>query len=144
MDGIPSLPLRLMEMLEKAHAGADKKIYVVANMGFFESKQIVNLLSMVKKWCEKCGFKYCGGIAIGAGQMMGQVIRYKSNGPGKFVYDDLLRFGEAINAGEAVEDIYTKSNKFPLIAYYIYGNKGMVKAGKSCGLSKRDLMKRID
>ncbi|WP_051204312.1 flavodoxin family protein [Butyrivibrio sp. VCD2006] len=143
VDGIPALPLRLMEMVEKECTDGDKKIYVVANMGFFESEQIVNLLSMVKTWCEKCGFKYCGGMAIGAGEMMGQVLKFGSNGPGKFVYDELIRFGEAINSSEAVEDIYTKSNKFPRIAYFLAGNSGMTKSGKSNGLSKKDLMMRI-
>ena len=144
VDGIPALPLRLMEMVEKKHGSGEKKIYVAANMGFYESKQIENLLDMVKSWCKKCGFKYCGGMAIGAGAMMGQVMRFGSNGPGKFVYDDLLRFGEAINASEAVEDIYTKANKFPRIAYFIAANSGMKKDGKNNGLSKRDLMRGID
>ncbi len=143
VDGIPALPLRLMEMVEKDHADSNKKIYVVANMGFFESKQIENLLSMVKTWCEKCGFTYCGGMAIGAGEMMGQVLGFGSNGPGKYVYNDLIRFGEAINTSEAVGDIYTKSNKFPRIAYFTAANSGMKKSGKGNGLSKKDMMKQI-
>lgn len=35
-------------------------------------------MSMVKTWCEACGIEYCGGIAIGAGDMMGRVIHYET------------------------------------------------------------------
>ncbi|WP_197027096.1 flavodoxin family protein [Butyrivibrio sp. MC2021] len=147
VDGIPSTALKLMELLEKECAAGsavsrDKKIYVVANMGFFESEQIGNLLSMVKTWCEKCGFTYCGGIAIGAGGMMGNVIKYGHHGPGKFVYEELLRAAEAINASGVIGDIYTKSYKFPRIGYIMYGNKGFLMKAKENGLRKRDLYKK--
>ena len=56
----------------------------------------------------------------------------------------IFKLGEAINASEVVDDIYTKANKFPRIAYFIAANSGMKKDGKNNGLSKRDLMKRID
>lgn len=138
VDGIPSTPLKLMELIERECAGieasvSDKKIYVVANMGFYESRQIVNLLSMVKDWSEKCGFQYCGGIAIGAGEMMGQVIRFGDNGPGKYVYEDLVRMADAINASDPMGDIYTKANKFPRLAYFVAANAGFRKSMKNAG-----------
>jgi multimeric flavodoxin WrbA len=147
VDGVPSIVLKLMELLEKecaenSEVSRDKKIYVVANMGFFESKQINNLLSMVKTWCEKCGFTYCGGIAIGAGGMMGNVIKYGCHGPGKLVYEELMRAADAINASGEIGDVYTKSYKFPRIGYIMYGNKGFLMKAKENGLSKRDLYKK--
>ena len=56
----------------------------------------------------------------------------------------IFKLGEAINASEVVDDIYTKANKFPRIAYFIAANSGMKKDSKNNGLSKRDLMKRMD
>lgn len=141
VDGIPAETLRFMETLEKRYKGIDKKVYVVANMGFFESKQIENLLSMVKTWCGVCGFEYCAGLAVGAGEMMGQVLGFGSNGPAKYVYDSLITFGELISNSGKAEDVYTKSNKFPRFLYFLAANSGMRKGGKENGLSRKDMLK---
>lgn len=127
VDGVPSAVLKLMELTERACAGSgapvrDKTVYVVANMGFYESRQLENLLGMVKSWCEKCGFTYGGGVAVGAGEMMGQVLRFGDNGPGKYVYEDLLKLAEAIKTSASVGDLYTKANRFPRPAYFLAAN----------------------
>ena len=146
VDGVPSTPLKLMELVEKECAGKegfckDKDIYVVANMGFYESRQIENLLSMVKSWSEACGFRYCGGIAIGAGEMMGQVIRFGDNGPGKYVYEELVRMADAVNASAPVGDICTKANKFPRLAYVVVAHSGFTRSAKKNGLTKRQIVR---
>ena len=135
VDGIPSSPLRLMEKLEKECAGSGIKIYVVANMGFYESKQIENLMSMVKTWCDKAALNYCGGVAVGAGEMMGQVLKFGSNGPAKNVYEGLEKLAAAIKASDSIGDIYADANKFPRILYFIAANSGMRKSVKSGGVS---------
>ena len=48
-------------------------VYVVSNLGFYESEQISILLEIVKNWCSRMGFPYGGGLAIGAGEMMGSL-----------------------------------------------------------------------
>lgn len=146
VDGVPSTPLRLMELIERECAGkeasfGDTDMYVIANMGFYESRQIENLLSMVKCWSAKCGFRYCGGIAIGAGEMMGQVIRFGDNGPGKYVYEDLVRLADAINASQSMTEIYTKANKFPRLAYFVAANAGFTRSAKNNGLTKRQIVR---
>lgn len=146
VDGIPSTPLKLMEMVQmKCSEGGlvtgDKRIYVVSNMGFYESSQISNLLSMVKKWCEICGFSYGGGIAIGAGEMMGQVLGFGHNGPGKYVYEDIIKLAKAIDDGDSIDDLYTKANKFPRFLYMLAGNSGMKKSAKLNGLSMKEVLK---
>ncbi len=130
VDGIPSTPLRLMEMLEKENMSTGKKIYVVANMGFYESKQISNLLAMVKSWCDKCGFEYCGGIAIGAGEMMGQVLQFGSKGPAKNVFSGLEELAKAIDKSAAIGDIYADAYHFPRFLYFMAANSGMKKSSK--------------
>ncbi len=144
VDGIPSTPLRLMELVEKETSHGAKKIYAVANMGFYESKQIENLLSMVKTWCDCCGFEYGGGIAIGAGEMMGQVLGFGNNGPAKYVFEGLDRLAGAISASDTIDDIYTMANKFPRILYFLAANSGMKKSGKQNGLKKKDLLMQVD
>ena len=124
VDGLPSQVVRLMELFEK-HCVYDKKVYVVSNMGFYESRQLANLMSMVKDWCKACGIEYCGGVAIGGGGMMGSVIKYGSNGPGKNVYDSLVTLGERINKSDNSSDIYTSAYKFPRFMYFFAANSGM-------------------
>ncbi|MBE5905236.1 MAG: flavodoxin family protein [Lachnospiraceae bacterium] len=125
VDGIPSVLLRLMELLEKTRLHSNQKIYVVSNMGFYESKQLVNLLSMVKEWCEKSGGQYYGAIAIGAGGMIAPLLHYGSNGPGKNVYDGLTEMAGVVQTGGEFAEIYTKTHKFPRIAFLFAANRIM-------------------
>ena len=128
VDGIPSAPLRMMESVEKSvsfdEAFAGKKIYVVTNMGLFESKQLVNLLSMVKLWCDKCNFTYGGGLAIGAGEMMTGFMDAKNidGGPTRNVAAGFRELASAINESKQIEDIYADSNKFPRSLYMFIAN----------------------
>ena len=139
VDGIPSQVLRVMERLE-GRPGSRKKIYVVANMGLYESKQIRNLLGMVKDWSDKCGYDYCGGIAIGAGEMMGMVMGPK--GPAKNVVEGLDKLAAAINTSAMIEDYYADAHLFPRCLYILAANSGWPKGAKKNGLKKRDLLRR--
>ncbi len=130
VDGIPSAALRVLEAFERSGLGAGQKVYVVANMGFYESSQIVNLMSMMKSWCETCGLNYCGGIAIGAGGMMGQVMKFGTGGPARNVLQGLGKLAKVINAGETVEDIYADAYRFPRQMYMLAANSGMKRSMK--------------
>ena len=139
VDGIPSQVLRVMERLE-GRPGSRKKIYVVANMGLYESKQIRNLLGMVKDWSDKCGYDYCGGVAIGAGEMMGMVMGPK--GPAKNVVKGLDKLAAAINTSAMIEDFYADAHLFPRCLYILAANSGWPKGARKNGLKKRDLLRR--
>ncbi|WP_022764067.1 flavodoxin family protein [Butyrivibrio sp. XPD2006] len=146
VDGIPSALLKIMEMLEKTHSAEDKKIYAVVNMGFYESRQIRNALKQVRKWSEKCGFSYCGGLAIGAGEMMGSLIKSinGANGPVKNVVEAIETLAGVIKSSSAIDDIYADAYKFPRSAYMFMAGMGWPKAAKQNGLKKKDLLKRIE
>lgn len=144
VDGIPSAPLRLFEKLEKAGMNSEQKVYLVTNMGFYESKQLVNLFSMVKTWCEKCGVQYCGGVGAGAGEMMGYVLQYGANGPAKNIVEGINKLGETIETSGKLDDIYADATKFPRIAYLFAGSSGMKKSAKANGLKTKDIYRRIE
>ena len=124
VDGVPSSAVRVMEMMEKSCVKNNKKIYVVANMGLYESKQLRNLLYMVKSWCKKCGYTYGGGLAIGAGEMLGMMMESKDihKGPTKHVADGMDRLSDAINRSSVTENIYAGPNKFPRKFYMAIAN----------------------
>ena len=139
MDGIPSQVLRIMETMAE-RPGNRKKVYVIANMGFYESRQIRNLLSMVKDWCERCGYDYCGGLAVGAGEMMGRIMAPK--GPAQNVMNGMDRLAAAVNTSAKTEDIYADAHWFPRFLYILAAHMGWSKAAKMNGLKKKDLYRR--
>ncbi len=146
VDGIPSAVLRVMEEMENKAPSDVKKVYAVANMGFYESKQMRNLLKQVRKWCDKCGYAYCGSAAIGAGEMMGQLITAinGANGPIKHVVETLETLGGVINTSSAMEDIYADAYCFPRAAYMFMANSGWSKGAKANGIKKKDLFRRAE
>ena len=145
VDGVPSAPLRIMEMLEKSGKAAGKKIYVVANMGLYESKQIKHLLSIMKTWSEACGSEYCGGLAIGAGEMLKMMMRSENidKGPSKNMAEGVKKIAAAINAGEAMDDVYADVYKFSRSMYMFCANASWPLDAKKNGLKKKDLFRQL-
>ncbi len=144
VDGIPSAPLRIMEDMEQiaaSYPSTGKKIYLVANMGFYESSQLVNLLGMIRSWCDSCGFDYSGGIAIGAGEMLGSMMSSRSieKGPASELAGALGRLSAAVDEGSSIEDIYVGARGFSRGLYMFAANFGWPRGGRKNGLKKKDL-----
>ena len=144
VDGIPSACLRVMEEMEKYRYEGNKRIYVISNMGLYESHQLKNLMGMVKKWCEKCGFTYGGGVAIGAGEMIGSVMAATDKGPAKNASEALVKLADAVNTTSVIEDNYIDPYKFPRFLYMLAANSGWPKGGKLNGLKRKDLLRQIE
>lgn len=143
VDGIPSAVLRLMEALQASRQDPGRRIYVVSNMGFYESRQLRNLLRMVQIWSEKCSYTYCGSLAIGAGEMLGTLIRRipLCSGPMKHAGKALLLLTERIREGKALEeDLYIGPAFFPRFLYILAAHINFRGEGKKNGLSARDLL----
>ena len=143
VDGIPSALLRVMERLEHCRMAGEKHIYVVSNMGFYESVQLKNLMSMVKTWCEKCGYTYGGGVAIGAGEMIGSLITSTDKGPAKYAAEALKKLSSAINDSEDIEDIYADAYRFPRALYMLAADSGWPVGAKKNGLKRKDLYRQV-
>ncbi len=140
VDGIPSNVLRLMERLELY--GGSRTVYTIANMGFYESRQIENLLGMVRSWCDVCGCTYGGGIAIGAGEMLGmEKLASLEKGPAANMHKGFALLAEAVQNGTAIDDIYADPSGFPRRLYLMAGNHGWIKGAKENGLGKSDLLR---
>ena len=112
-------------------------------MGFYESVQLKNLMSMVKTWCEKCGYTYGGGVAIGAGEMIGSIITSTDKGPAKNAAQALDRLSSAINDLEDIEDIYADASGFPRALYMFAADSGWPKGAKQNGLKRKDLYRQV-
>ena len=130
-----------MEKLDKYQFGHEKKIYVVSNMGLYESKQLVNLMGMVRAWSKINGYGYCGGVAIGAGEMQGMMANPSNpgKGPAKYVIEGLNKLSDAINESGHMDDIYADANKFSRSLYMFTANTSWPRSAKKNGLKKKDL-----
>ena len=143
VDGLPSQVIRLMEIMESKPAGP-QKIYVLANMGLYESSQMVNLFSAVKQWCERCGHEYCGGLGISAGELIGALMKTMPFGWGatKRASISMTVFAEAILSGRAADDLYAEPHMFPRSWYIKIANSGWDRMAKQNGLSPEDLYRK--
>lgn len=144
VDGIPSAALRIMEAMERISAGQKlpgKKIYLISNMGFYESSQQINLVDMMHSWCECCGFEYSGCVAIGAGEMLGMMMAAKNieKGPAAEVGSALVKLSEAIDADKTVGDLYVGPKGFSRRLYMFIANSNWPRGGRKNGLKRKDL-----
>ena len=124
VDGLPSSALRLMEKVEASGAGRGCKLYAVVNNGLYESRQNVNILSMIKDFCTKNGFLYGGAAAIGAGELVGTLMRGGDHSlwPARNARQCLARLAKAINKGKKTRDIYADPFLFPRWLYIFIAN----------------------
>ncbi len=124
VDNCPSQLLKLMEDFQKTYQGASKKIYVLANMGLYESHQLKNLLNTVRLWSLDMGFSYNGSLGISAGEMIGVLLQHFPLffWPMNRIHAGMKKLAEAIDKEEAIEDIYAEPYLFPRFLYIWIAN----------------------
>ena len=145
LDGLPSQVVRFMDAMRREYRGESKRIYVLANMGLYESRQLVNLFDAVGQWCGAMGFQYCGGLGVSAGELIGVLMRHLPFNVGftRNVARGMKRLAEALDAGLPAEDIFAEPFCFPRWLYIRIANNGWRKMAKANGLKPEDLFRRI-
>ena len=145
VDGLPSQLIRLMETAQREYRGDAKRIYVLANMGLYEGKQLVNLFNAVRQWCGRMDFSYCGGLGVSAGELVGVLMEHTPFrfGPTKKIALDMDRLAAAINSGGAAGDMYAEPCRFPRSLYILIANTNWNKTAKKNGLKPEDLYRRL-
>ena len=135
VDGIPASALRVMEIVEKTGTGKGCKIYAVVNNGLYESRQNKNLLSMIRDWCAESGCQYRGGLAIGAGEVVGTLMRGKKwpLWPVKNALSGIMHLAKLIEADRKTEDIYADPYYFPRWLYILIANTNWQRLKKAAG-----------
>jgi len=145
VDSLPSQLIRLLERFQEKEQEHMKRIYVLANMGLYESRQLVNLFSAVKQWCEKTGFAYCGGLGVAAGELVGglmEVMPFEKGFTAGIARDE-DRLAGAINEAREIEDIYSGPVHFPRWLYISIANSGWARMAKANGMKKEDLYRQL-
>lgn len=142
VDGLSSIVIRLLEKLRKAGEGEGRKIYILANLGLYESHQLKNLFAMIRYWCTEAGYSYCGGIAIGAGELIGVLIEQMKSGPVRDVNRALTTLAEAIDDRKTMEDLYVQPLMFPRWLYIQIANRSWDLQARSAKMKPSDLKVR--
>ena len=143
VDGLPSQVIKLMEQMEKRGAG-NKRIYLLANMGLYESSQLDNLFGAVKQWCLKTGSEYCGGLGISAGELMGTLMESIpfSRGTTKKASQGMDHLVRSIDNAEAMADIYAEPFAFPRWLYVWIANINWNRTSRKNGIKPKDMFTR--
>ena len=146
VDGLPSQLIRLLEEFERFYMAKSKKIYVLANMGLYESGQLINQFAQVQNWCRQMNFAYMGSVGIGAGEMVGVLLRVNS-GIVKPLLSRITKAIEklaiAIDHNEKIDDVFTGVNLVPRFLYMAIANSGWKRMAKANGLEEKDLYTRL-
>ena len=145
VDGLPSQVIRLLETFRKEYSGPSKRIYVLANMGLYESQQLVNLFTAVRQWSSKMGFDYCGGLGISAGEMIGLLVQQLPQGfwPTNKIYKGIKTLADAINRNARIEDIYAEPFLFPRSLYLGIANRNWNNLARKNGIKPKDLYRKL-
>ena len=124
VDGLPSSALRVMEEVKKTGAGRGCRLYAAVNNGLYESAQNVNILKMIKAFCEENGIIYRGGAAIGAGEVVGTLMRGAKHSlwPARNAETCLSSLADAIRQERETEDLYADPFVFPRWMYILIAN----------------------
>ena len=140
VDGLPARVIKLMEEMEK-HSMSPKKIYLLANMGLYESRQLDNLFSAVKRWCGKTGHEYCGGLGISAGELMGTLMEAipLNRGTTKKASKGMDMLARSIDSNEAMGDIYAEPFAFPRWLYILIANTNWNRTSRKNGIKPKDM-----
>ena len=145
VDGLPAQMIRFMEFAERFPGQLTGKIYVLANMGLYESRQLVNLFSAVRLWCRKAQFSYGGGLGVSAGELVGPlmgVIPF-GLGPTREIAKGMNQLAEAIQRNGDCGEIYTEPTGFPRSLYIAIANSGWNRAARKNGLRPEELYRKL-
>ncbi len=145
VDGLPSQVIRLMEKFEQEYRGGRKKIYVLANMGLYESSQLVNLFSAVTQWSRKMDFEYCGGLGISAGELIGGLMEMIpfGKGPIRKSSEGMDLLARAINSESKTYDIYAEPKGFPKWLFIQIANFNWDRTARKNGIDPKELYRQL-
>ena len=111
VDALPSHLLNCLVQIENAKPTKKIRVYGVINCGFYEGVQTETGFDVLKNFCTRCGFSFCGGMGIGGGGLLSTVPYLEQKKHPKIVV--LIKFkGFARKIAKAKEYpiVYTSTN----------------------------------
>jgi len=138
VDGIPSHLLRLLDEIqhEIADTAPGLLVYAIVNNGFYEGRQNVTALDMMRNFCDRAGLAWGQGVGVGAGGMAGAAP--VGHGPMKNLGSALDLLAENILGNNSAEDYIFEPN-FPRFLYKASAHVGWKMQARKNGL-KADML----
>lgn len=93
VDTLPSTTLEYLQKLEKhiVKNHLQFNVYAILNCGFYEGHQCALALNTYALWCQRSDVKWCGGIGIGSGVMLGFIRVLPVMGIASMIIELLVR-----------------------------------------------------
>ena len=94
---------------------------------------------MIRDFCAENDITYGGAAAIGAGEVIGILMRNSSRSlwPARYAKESLKRLAQAITATDEVEDLYVDPFLFPRWLYILIANVNWQRLKKAAGTRNR-------
>jgi multimeric flavodoxin WrbA len=144
VDGIPSHLLRLLDEArdEIADAAPGATVYSVVNNGFYEGRQNILALEMMRHFTARAQLTWGRGIGVGAGAMIhsltiGQGPLKKLGNALSILAKDILSAQNSAPPGDQ-----TVEPNFPRFLYKAAAHSGWRKAARKNGLDPQSLHKK--
>lgn len=145
VDCLPSHLLRCMQQLDAyLHTLEEKpslRVCAIVNNGFFDAKQNVPAIEVIRNWSKSVGAVFIGGTAVGGGGMIAGVYAGAgANGPMKSIDSQMKHLAERIgNVEDLGSEINTVLPGLPKFMYKMVAEMGWRDAAKKNGLKVSDL-----
>ncbi len=155
IDSIPSHLLNTLSQLENyftAQGGSGATVYALVNCGFYEGKQNVIAIEIMRHWAKRSGLVWGQGIGIGGGAML-QPIKNIPNGHGPKknfstvlinLVQHIYHYGDGSDQtleNKGAEEVFINMN-IPRFAYIQAAHFKWRKLAKENGLKRKNLFKR--
>jgi len=138
VDGIPSHLLRLLDETQHdiARSAPGAMVYAIVHNGFYEGKQNITALEMMRNFCDRSGLAWGQGLGVGAGGMAGAAP--VGHGPMKNLGLALDKLTKNILSGKTEPDHIFEPN-FPRFLYKAAAHMGWRMQAKKNGLKTNQL-----
>ena len=141
---IDCLPARVLEFMQaskeflKFGETGGPELYFIINCGFLEYSQNDTAIKIIKKYAEKTGFNYRGGVSVGSGAMI--LNSRKKEALEKLLNEMAEEISRAYTFEAAPEETVRKINvDMPRFLFKAKADKLWVEAGAKKGLKKKEL-----
>jgi hypothetical protein len=144
VDCLPYLVIRNMELIAKDRQEKgnlmEQSLLCIVNNGFPEAHQNDTAIAICRKFARETGFKWAGGLALGAGEVISGRPLLDVKRMARYVIKSLNLTADALTAGESVPQEAIKIMAKPLIPLWMYlllGGMRWKRDSKKHGVQKK-------
>lgn len=144
VDALPShMLLFISQLSQKLENSSVKKVYAVANCGFYEGEQTRLSFEVLKNWCASTSLEWCGGVGIGGAGCFEIFKKHDiENGPRIAINNALSFLSSNIMSGTAQCNDYV-TVLFPKKMYKIAGEMLWRQKMRAMGVNPKDISKAL-